>query len=63
MEPMAISRYASSLRIENLQELKGLRLAVSPPAPGTRVLSEQILALYGVDARSQLQGVDDRGIG
>ena len=51
LEPLFIFCRAST-NIKNLQDLKGLRLAVSPPESGTRVLSERILSAYGVDSQN-----------
>ena len=51
LEPLFIF-YSASLDIKNLQDLKGLRLAVSPPASGTRVIAERILDLYGVNSQN-----------
>jgi len=51
LEPLFIF-YLASLDIKNLQDLKGLRLAVSPPASGTRVMAERILGEYGVNSQN-----------
>jgi hypothetical protein len=51
LEPLFIFCQAST-NIKNLQDFKGLRLAVSPPESGTRVLSERLLGAYGVDAQN-----------
>jgi hypothetical protein len=51
MEPLFIF-YAASLDVKNLQDLKGLRLAVSPPASGTRAMAEVLLGLYGVNSQN-----------
>jgi hypothetical protein len=51
LEPLFIFCLAS-LNIKNLQDLKGLRLAVSPPASGTRVMAERILGEYGVNSQN-----------
>jgi hypothetical protein len=42
----------ASLDIKNLQDLKGMRLAVSPPASGTRAIAELVLGLYGVNSQN-----------
>jgi hypothetical protein len=51
LEPLFIF-YLASLDVKNLQDLKGLRLAVSPPASGTRVMAERILGEYGVNSQN-----------
>jgi uncharacterized protein len=51
LEPLFIF-YLASLDIKNLQDLKGMRLAVSPPASGTRVMAERILGEYGVNSQN-----------
>jgi ABC-type nitrate/sulfonate/bicarbonate transport system substrate-binding protein len=51
LEPLFIF-YSTSLDIKNLQDLKAMRLAISPPASGTRAIAELVLGLYGVDAQN-----------
>jgi TRAP transporter TAXI family solute receptor len=51
LEPLFIF-YLASLDIKNLQDLKGMRLAVSPPASGTRKFAELVLGLYGVNSQN-----------
>jgi hypothetical protein len=51
LEPLFIF-YLASLDIKNLQDFKGLRLRVGPPAAGDRVLAERILGEYGVNAEN-----------
>jgi uncharacterized protein len=51
LEPLFIF-YSASLDIKNLQDLKGMRLAVSPPASGTRKFAELVLGLYGVNSQN-----------
>jgi len=51
LEPLFIF-YSASLDVKNLQDLKGLRLAVSPPASGTRVMAERILGEYGINSQN-----------
>lgn len=51
LEPLFIF-YSASLDIKNLQDLKGMRLAVSPPGSGTRKFAELVLGLYGVNSQN-----------
>jgi TRAP transporter TAXI family solute receptor len=51
LEPLFIF-YLASLDIKNLEDLKGMRLAVSPPASGTRKFAELVLGLYGVNSQN-----------
>ena len=51
LEPLFIF-YSESRNIKNLQDFRGLRLAVSPPASGTRALAEAILGAYGVTSQN-----------
>jgi len=51
MEPLFIF-CSVSRNVKNLQDLKGLRLAVSPPGSGTRAVAELILSLYGVTSEN-----------
>jgi TRAP transporter TAXI family solute receptor len=51
MEPLFIF-CSASLKVKNLQDLKGLRLAVSPPGSGTRAVAELILGVYGVTSQN-----------
>lgn len=51
MEPLFIF-CSESLKVKNLQDLKGRRLAVSPPGSGTRAVAEFILGVYGVTAQN-----------
>jgi len=50
-EPLFIF-YLASLDVKNLQDLKGLRLAVSPPASGTRVIADRILGAYAINSQN-----------
>jgi len=51
LEPLFIF-YLASLDIKNLEYLKGMRLAVSPLASGTRKFAELVLGLYGVNSQN-----------
>jgi TRAP transporter TAXI family solute receptor len=51
MEPLFIF-CSESLKVKNLQDLKGLRLAVSSPGSGTRAVAELILGVYGVTSQN-----------
>jgi hypothetical protein len=51
LEPLFIF-YSASLDVRNLQDLKGRRLRVGPPAAGDRAVSDLILGLYGVNAQN-----------
>lgn len=49
-EPLFVFRRAGVPRIEQLQQLKGMRLAVGVTNSGTRQLSEELLAAHGITA-------------
>jgi hypothetical protein len=51
LEPLFIF-HSASLDVRNLQDLKGRRLRVGPPAAGDRAVSDLILGLYGVNAQN-----------
>lgn len=51
LEPWLIF-YSASREIKNLQDFKGLRLILEPPAAGGRAMTERILGEYGVNSQN-----------
>jgi hypothetical protein len=51
LEPWFIF-YSASRDIKNLQDFKGLRLILEPPAAGGRAMAERILGEYGVNSQN-----------
>lgn len=48
-EPLFVFRRAQLQGVRQLRDMRGLRIAVGPPGSGTRQLSGELLAAYGVD--------------
>ena len=51
-EPVFVFYRRDAGAIHSLSDLKGKRIAVSPPGSGTRQMAENLLAIYGLDGQN-----------